>query len=74
MVMPVYLAEITPKESRGMLGSVIGPMYSLGLNIGLCTNIGYARFGIGWRMPTAVIAAVGLVFTIGMMFMPHTPR
>ena len=70
----MYIAEMTPKESRGMLGSTIGFSFNLGLNIGLFSNIGFAKFGVGWRVAIAIEALLGLVFAVGMKFMPHSPR
>ena len=75
MVMPVYISEMTPKESRGMMGSTIGPAYILGTMIAYLINVGYAKFYMGWRVSIAVMAVVSLVFGLGMMtFIPHTPR
>ena len=74
MIMPVYIAEMTPKESRGALSSTIGLTLNAGVNIALFANIGYAKFTLGWRVSIIIIALVGLVFSIGMKFLPHTPR
>ncbi len=38
--MPVYLAEVTPKDSRGLLTSMIGPGYGLGFMVSLFTWLG----------------------------------
>ena len=73
MVMPVYIAEMSPKESRGILGSTMGFAYNLGVAIGFLANIGFTRFAIGWRIST-VITAIAVIFAVGMSFMPHTPR
>ena len=73
MVMSVYIAEMTPKESRGLLGAIIGPAFNMGSCLGLLANIGFAEFDLGWRLSIAVAGLVGLVYAIGMSFMPHTP-
>ena len=74
MVAYVYIAEITPKESRGMMGSTIGLTFYMGLIIAYFTNIGYAKFSVGWRVASVIMAVIAIVFTVGMKLMPHTPR
>ena len=74
MVMPVYIAEMTPKESRGMLGSLIGPGFNVGIVVALLANIGFMEFDSGWRVAVALSAISGLVFAVGMAFLSHTPR
>ena len=74
MVMPVYIAEMTPKEIRGMMGSTIGPTFNLGLTIALLANVGFAEFRSGWRVSIGMVAVIALMFSVGMKFMPHSPR
>ena len=74
MVMPVYIAEMSPKESRGMLGSTIGPTFNLGVNIAYFYNIGFSKVAIGWRIAIGLIAFFAAILAVGMNFMPHTPR
>ena len=74
MVSPVYIVEMSPKESRGMLGSTIGFAFNLGVNIAFFANTGFTKLSIGWRMSTVITAAFAVIFAIGMNFMHHTPR
>lgn len=74
MVMPVYISEISPKESRGMLTSLIGPGYAMGVLVALCTNIGFSRLRVGWRVATSIQALAGLLLSVGMILVPQTPR
>ena len=74
MVMSVYIAEVSPKESRGMLGSTIGPTFMAGVTVALLANIGFAKFSIGWRLANVVLGIVGVIYAIGMAFLPYTPR
>ena len=74
MVMPVYIAEMSPKEHRGTLASIIGQTFNLGILVALCLNVGFAKFCEGWRVAFAIVVLLGLIFTIGMLFLPHTPR
>lgn len=70
----VYIAEMTPKETRGMLVATIGPTFNLGVTIALLANTGFAEFSSGWRVSIGMIAVTALVLAVGMCFMPHTPR
>ena len=74
MIMPVYVSEMTPKDSRGILISLIGPAYAWGILLSNTTNIGFAKFVLGWRITMAVSALGGLIYAIGLMFMPHSSR
>jgi predicted MFS family arabinose efflux permease len=74
MMTPVYISETSPKEHRGMLTSIVGQGYTLGLLVSLSMNVGFSRFNLGWRVPYMIRVPIGLVYTIGMMFAPHSPR
>ncbi len=73
MVVPVYIAEISPKEIRGSLTALIGPVYASGSFLGLVIITGVQRIQDGWRIPYAVLALYGLVFAIGCAMLPHSP-
>ena len=74
MALPVYISEISPKHARGMLTSLIGIGYSVGLLAALCTNIGFSMFFLGWRVATVIQGVSALLFSIGLLWMPQTPR
>jgi MFS family permease len=74
MAMPVYISEVSPKEHRGVLFSSLSHTYTGGTFIALCLNIGYAKFDLGWRVSFMVLSAFGLIYAVGMLFVPHTPR
>ena len=76
MVIPVYIAEISPKRSRGKLSSTIGPMFAGGLLVGFVVNLGCVEFdiGLGWRISLGLQSVFGVVFVFGMIFLPRTPR
>ena len=73
-VMPVYLSEISPKESRGVIASMVGPMYAFGQVVSVCSNVGLAKFDLGWRVSIGASAVIALVFIIGARYLPHSPR
>lgn len=74
MIIPVYTAEISPKELRGKVGSFIGPVFSIGYLLSALINVGVAQFFSGWRVSYGFQGALGVAFAFGMCFMPHTPR
>lgn len=74
MILPVYIAEMSPKKSRGKLCSIIGPGYNIGILLGAACNIGFARFRLGWRIANGVQAVLAVVYTAMVVFIPHTPR
>lgn len=74
MVMPVYVSEMSPKEHRGKLSAVVGPLFSGSVLAILCFNVGFAKFRDGWRLVHVIVTVLGVIYTIGMLFQPHTPR
>ena len=74
VVVPVYIGEMSPKESRGMLVSLLSIVSGIGVVIGLCTNIGFSKFLLGWRLTSAVLGLGGLMYALTILWIPHTPR
>lgn len=74
MVTPVYIAEISPERSRGKLSSVMGPMFAGGLLVGFIVNLGCVEFDSGWRISLGLQSVFGVLFVLGMSFLPRTPR
>lgn len=74
VVMPIYIAEMSPKDKRGQMVSIMGPGFAIGLLIGFCSNAGFVRFEEGWRVTCGVLALGGLLYAIGFLWLPHTPR
>ncbi len=74
VLMPVYIGEMSPKTKRGSLILLIGPGFAIGILIGLLTNAGFARFDEGWRVSGGVMAIISLIYSVGFIWMPHTPR
>ena len=72
--MPIYIGEMAPQKKRGLMISFMGPGYSIGVMIGLLTNVGFERFDEGWRVACAMLAVGGLIYTIGFLWLPYTPR
>ncbi|KAK8124049.1 hypothetical protein PG999_003967 [Apiospora kogelbergensis] len=75
-VVPIYIAEISPPTQRGFLVGLQG----MAIAIGFCVAnwIGYGgSFATGdaqWRIPLAMQIPGALCLTIGVCFVPYTPR
>lgn len=75
---PVYLAEVAPKEHRGTLVAVdqlmivTGQLLAYTTNAVIANNFPDANDNWRWMLSIATIPAVAL--WIGMHFMPETPR
>ena len=74
MAGPVYIAEIAPKNIRGMLTSLIGPGIALGLLTGSLTSFGLSRFDDGWRVSGLLLCLFGSIYIMGIALVPGTPR
>ena len=74
MLSTLYVAEVSSKETRGTFTSLTGPFASAGILLSFFTNFGFAKFTQGWRVSIAVVAMSSLLYSFGMMFLPHSPR
>ena len=74
MLSPLYVAEVSPKENRGTFTSLTGPSVIAGILLTFFTNFGFVEFNQGWRVSIAVVALSSLLYSFGMMFIPHSPR
>ncbi len=74
MVVPTYIAELSPREIRG--GLVILQQLAISAGILLSYLWDYISFsaGWGWRPMFAAAAVPGIALGIGMYYMSHTPR
>ena len=72
---PVYIAEISPAESRGKLGGLFQFNIVLGMVVSQFVN--WALGGIGenaWRWMLGAEAVPALVFTLMTLFLSESPR
>ncbi|KAL1696619.1 general substrate transporter [Schizophyllum commune] len=75
---PIFNSEISPPESRGLVGGLSGYMICIG---GLLANwigyaCGFAPYGeFQWRFPLALQIPPGVILFIGLQFfLPDSPR
>jgi hypothetical protein len=78
MLVPLYIAEMSPPTIRGRLVGI----YEIGVQAGTCTGfwINYsvsknvAPTSAQWQIPFAIQLVPGVMLTIGMFFLPESPR
>jgi sugar porter (SP) family MFS transporter len=72
---PVYIAEISPSKNRGTLVSLNQLAIVVGILSAYLVNWQIARLGASsWRWMLAVAAIPSLVFLIGLLLIPESPR
>jgi sugar porter (SP) family MFS transporter len=72
---PMYISEIAPYQSRGLLVSLNQLAIVIGILAAYLTNWQLATFGeASWRWMFAVAAVPSVVFLLGLIFIPESPR
>ncbi|KAK4557110.1 hypothetical protein LTR86_006091 [Recurvomyces mirabilis] len=78
MLVPLYVAELSPPAIRGRLVGIYEIFVQVGTCIGFWINYGIAVNGPygsnAWRTSFAVQLIPGVLLIIGMCFMPESPR
>ncbi|KAK7039228.1 hypothetical protein VNI00_010133 [Paramarasmius palmivorus] len=75
---PIYNSEISPPESRGVIGGLSG--YMIGIGGFLANWIGYAcgfasdTTSFQWRFPLALQVPPGVILFFGLFILPESPR
>jgi len=73
VVCPIYVAEISPLEKRGLYGAFTQIM----TNIGILTTLLLGYFlshGNYWRIILGVAGTIGVAEFLGLFFAPETPK
>ncbi|HEX7339814.1 MAG TPA: sugar porter family MFS transporter [Rhodanobacteraceae bacterium] len=70
---PLYLAEIAPKETRGAMISSYQLMITIGILIAFLSDTAFSYTG-NWRWMLGVIAIPGVLFLLGVLTLPGSPR
>lgn len=75
MLSPLYIAEIAPEKFRGRLVSLNQLTIVLGILITHLVNYGLKNIGPqAWRWMFGLGAVPSLLFLIGVLFLPESPR
>ncbi|MGG3573003.1 sugar porter family MFS transporter [Bacillus gobiensis] len=72
-IVPVYLSEMAPTESRGSLSSLNQLMITVGILSSYIVNYVFADME-GWRWMIGLAVVPSLILMIGVTFMPESPR
>lgn len=72
-IVPVYLSEMAPTESRGSLSSLNQLMITIGILASYLVNYAFADIE-GWRWMVGLAVVPSLILMIGVIFMPESPR
>ena len=72
-IVPVYLSEMAPTESRGSLGSLNQLMITIGILSSYLVNYAFAEME-GWRWMVGLAVVPSVILMIGVLFMPESPR
>src|SRR5829696_5097340 len=73
LIVPLYIAEIAPPDSRGALVSLNQLMITIGILVSYLVGVAFTPIE-GWRWMFAVAIIPAAVLGVGMFFLPETPR
>ena len=70
---PLYLAEVAPEKIRGAMISTYQLMITTGILLAFLSDTAFSATG-NWRWMLGVIAVPGVLFLLGLFFLPDSPR
>lgn len=75
-VVTIYLCEIAPQNIRGTVAAMLQLLITIGIAAGYFIAYGSSRLdsSLAWRIPFVVEACIAAFLSIGMVFMPFSPR
>ncbi|CAI5756516.1 unnamed protein product [Candida verbasci] len=76
VISPMFISESSPKALRGTLVCCFQLCITLGIFIGYCCNYGTKQLegSQQWRIPLGLCFLWAIFLTVGMLFMPESPR
>ena len=73
MVVPLYLSEAAPAKIRGKAVVMFQAALTLGIILAIALDLVLTPTG-NWRMMFAVILVPGVIFLVGLIFIPESPQ
>ncbi len=70
---PLYLAEVAPEQIRGAMISLYQLMITIGILVAFLSDYAFSFSG-SWRWMLGIIAIPGVLFLLGVMLLPDSPR
>lgn len=70
---PLYLAEVAPERIRGAMISTYQLMITIGILVAFLSDTALSYTG-AWRWMLGVIAIPGVLFLLGVLLLPDSPR
>lgn len=72
----VYITEIAPAKSRGMLAGMPQFMATTGVCVGyfICYGTVHIQSSMAWRLPYVIQGALALAFGVSCLVLPESPR
>ena len=76
-LVPLYQSEIVPPQIRGLLVGMHGVMICIGYSSASWVGVAFYfvnAAGAQWRLPLAIQCVAPLILSIGVLFLPESPR
>lgn len=76
IIVPIYLAETSPRELRGMMNATIQLMIVLGQLIASLVNLGTKgmQSSAGWQIPVGLQFVPAFFLAVFWWLLPESPR
>jgi len=74
MCSPVYIAEVAPEHTRGMLSTLWQLSITIGILIASAANLGLQHWDNGWRISYGGNISFAFILLGSLLFMPESPR
>ena len=69
-----YIAEVSPAASRGAMIGIYQNNICIAIVVAAALNYGVKDTEYGWRLSLGLQLVMGLAVTVGLFFVPETPR
>ncbi|PRD36326.1 UNVERIFIED_CONTAM: Slc2a13 [Trichonephila clavipes] len=75
MCVPMYIAEVAPQESRGLLVTINNCAITSGQLLASLVDGAFSKDHVhGWRYMLGIAAVPAIIQFVGFLFMPESPR
>jgi len=73
---PVYISEIAPAYSRGLVCGIVASFFAMGYIVASCCGLGfsYIQSDLEWRATYIVLAGLAILLFASLFIIPESPR